>query len=47
MYFLFMALDKVVCPFLVKTLDMPTWHPTCDKTLDELLEAKLAAKVDL
>ena len=34
-----MVLDKVVCPYLVKYLEMPIWHPTSEKTLDELLAA--------
>jgi hypothetical protein len=40
-YFLFLVLDKAVCPFLVKYFDMPIWHPTCEKTLDNLLDAKV------
>ena len=40
-YFLFLILDKVVCPFLVKYFEMPIWHPTCEKLLDELLDAKV------
>jgi hypothetical protein len=39
-YFLFLVLDKVVCPFLVKYFDMPIWHPISEKTLEELLHAK-------
>ena len=35
------ALDKVVCPFLVKYFEMPIWHPTCERTLDQLLDAKV------
>ena len=42
-YFLFLILNKVVCPYLVKYFEMPIWHPTSEKTLDELL----AAKVDM
>ena len=38
---LFLVLDKVVCPFLVKYFEMPIWHPTSEKTLDELLDAKV------
>ncbi len=38
-YFLFLILDKAVCPFLVKYFEMPIWHPTCEKSLDELLNA--------
>jgi hypothetical protein len=30
-----------VCPFLVKYLDMPIWHPKCEKTLDALLDAEI------
>ena len=40
-YFLFLILDKAVCPFLVKCFEMPIWHPTCEKWLDELLNAKV------
>jgi hypothetical protein len=40
-YFLFLILDKAVCPFLVKYFEMPIWHPTCEKSLDELLDAKV------
>jgi hypothetical protein len=40
-YFLFLVLDKVVCPFLVKYFEMPIWHPTSEKALDELLDAKV------
>jgi hypothetical protein len=36
-----MVLDKVMSPFLSKYFDMQIWHPTCDKTLDELLEAQV------
>jgi hypothetical protein len=39
-YFLFLVLDKVVCPFLVKYFEMLIWHPTSEKVLDELLDAK-------
>jgi hypothetical protein len=38
---MFLVLDKVVCPSLVKFFDMLIWHPTCEKTLDTLLDAKL------
>ena len=38
---MFLVLDKAVCPFLVKYFEMPIWHPTCQKTLDELLDAKV------
>ncbi len=37
-YFLFLVLDKVVCPFY---FEMPSWHPTSERTLDELLHAKV------
>ena len=41
----FQMLDKVVCPFLpvVKYFEimMPIWHPTSEKALDELLDAKV------
>jgi hypothetical protein len=40
-YFLFLVLDKAVCPFLVKTYDMPIWHRTCEKTLDALHNAQV------
>ncbi len=40
-YFLFLVLDKAVCPFLVKYFEMPIWHPTSENTLDELLDAKV------
>jgi hypothetical protein len=40
-YFLFLVLDKVVCPFLVKYFEMSIWHPTSEKALDELLDAKI------
>ncbi len=40
-YFLFLVLDKVVCPFLVKHFEMPIWHPTSEEALDELLDAEV------
>ena len=40
-YLLSLVLDKVVCPFLEKYLEMPIWHPKCEKTLDELLDAEI------
>jgi hypothetical protein len=40
-YFLFLVLDKVVYPFLVKYFEMPIWHPTSERTLDKLLHAKV------
>ena len=44
-FFLLLVLDKVVCPFLpvVKYFEimMPIWHPTSEKALDELLDAKV------
>ena len=40
-FFLFLVLDKVVCPFMVKYFEMPIWHPTSEKALDELLDAKV------
>jgi hypothetical protein len=40
-FFLFFVLDKVVCPFLVKYYEMPIRHPTSERTLDELLDAKV------
>ena len=30
-FFLFLVLDKVACPFLVKYFEMPIWHPTSEK----------------
>jgi hypothetical protein len=39
--FLFLALDKVGCPFLIKYFDMPIWHPTDKNALDELLDADI------
>ncbi len=38
---MFYVLDKVVGPFLVKYFEMPMWHPTSEKDLDELLDAKV------
>jgi hypothetical protein len=29
-YCLFLVLDKVVCPFLVKYFEMPIWHPSSE-----------------
>ena len=40
-FFLFLVLDKVVYSFLVKYFEMPIWHPTSEKALDELLDAKV------
>ena len=40
-FFMFHALDKVVCPFLKKYFDMPIWHPTDERSLDELLDAQV------
>ena len=40
-FFLFLVLDKVVCPYLEKYFEMPIWHPKSEKTLDELLAAKV------
>jgi hypothetical protein len=40
-YFLFLILDKAVCPFLVKYFEMLIWHPTSEKSLDELLNVKV------
>jgi hypothetical protein len=39
--FLFLVLDKGVCPFLVKYFEMPIWQPANEKALDELLDAKV------
>ncbi len=39
--FLFLVLDKVVCLLLVKYFEMLRWHPTSEKALDELLDAKV------
>jgi hypothetical protein len=38
---LLLVLNKVVGPFLEKYLEMPIWHPKCERTLDELLEAQI------
>jgi hypothetical protein len=40
---IYLVLDKVVCPFLVKYFEMPIpiWHPTDDKGLDAWLEAEI------
>ena len=40
-FFLFLVLDKVVCPYLVKCFELLIWHSTSEKTLDELLAAKV------
>ena len=40
-FFLFLTLDKAVCPFLSKYFDMPIWHPTDEATLDALLDAQV------
>ncbi len=40
-YFLFLILDKAVCPFLAKYFEMPIWQPTCEESLDELLNSKV------
>ena len=40
-FFLLLVLDKAVCPFLVKYFEMQIWHPTSEKALDELLDAKV------
>ena len=37
--------DNVVCPFLVKYFEMQIWHPTSEKALDELLDAKVDVNV--
>jgi hypothetical protein len=39
--FLFHVLNKIVCPFLVKYLNIPIWHPTDEKSLDLLKAAEL------
>jgi len=31
----------VACLFLVKYFEMPIWHPTSEKALDELLDAEV------
>jgi hypothetical protein len=36
-----LVLDKVFCSFLVKYFEMLIWHPTSEKALDELLDAKV------
>jgi hypothetical protein len=35
------ALDKAICPFIVKRFDLPFFHPTCEWTLDSLLDAQI------
>jgi hypothetical protein len=39
-FFLFLVLDKVVCPFLVMHFDMLLWHPTDEVSLDALMTAE-------
>jgi hypothetical protein len=41
---LFLVLDKVICPFLVKRFDMLIWHPTNEIMLR--LDALMNAQVD-
>jgi len=40
-FFTFLVLDKAILPYFVKYFDMPIFHPTCEKTLDELLNAEV------
>ena len=40
-FFTFLILDKAILPNLVKYFDMPIFHPTSEKTLDELLDAEV------
>ena len=49
-YFSFLSVADFSCSwswirwfvlFLVKYFDMPIWHPTSEKALDELLDAKV------
>jgi hypothetical protein len=40
-HFLFLVLDMVICPFMVRYFEMPIWHPTSEKDLDEFLDAKV------
>ena len=42
---MFYVLDRVICPFLVKYFEMLIWHPTSEKALDELLDAKVDVEV--
>ncbi len=39
--FLFLILDKVICPYLVKQFDMMIWHPTDEMMLDALMNAQV------
>ena len=39
-FFLFLVLDKAVCPFLKKRFDMGLWHPTDEASLDVLMNAE-------
>jgi hypothetical protein len=40
-FFLFLVLDEVICPYLVKQFDMSTWHPTDEIMLDALMNAEV------
>jgi hypothetical protein len=40
-FFTFLVLDKAILPYLVKYFDIPIFHPTSEKTLDELLNAEV------
>jgi hypothetical protein len=40
-FFLFLVLDKVICPYLVKQIYMPIWHPTDKIMLDALMNAEV------
>ncbi len=40
-FFTFLVLDKAICPFIVKTFGLSLFHPTCETTLDALLDAQI------
>ena len=40
-FFLFLVLDKAVCPFLVKHFEMGLWHPTDEVSLDALMNDEI------
>ncbi len=40
-FFLFLVLDKVIFPYLLKQFDMPIWHPTDEIMLDALMNAEV------
>ncbi len=41
-YFLFLILDKAVCPFLVKYFEMPIWHRWCNSVLKSVRDLRLS-----